>query len=96
MEIEMPAEEAMEMPVAEDSSEETEELEERADMKAVSVTHADGADSAAKSPVGPGEDMGGKAVDIAGSEESGGSAPAAKPMGVDGPQEAGEPRAVKG
>jgi len=65
-------------------------------MKAVSVTHADGADIAAKSPVGPGEDMGGKAVDIAGSEESGGSAPAAKPMGVDGPQEAGEPRAVKG
>jgi len=97
MEVEMPEMEAVESVETEEVAEDTsEELEEGAEMKAVSVSHADGSDSAAKSPVGPGEDMGGKAVDIAGSEESGGSAPAAKPMGVDGPQEAGEPRAVKG
>ena len=81
--------------VEEASEEATEELEEGAEMKAVSATHSDGSDNT-HSPVGPGDDMGGESVDIAGSEEKGGSAPAAKPMGVDGPQEAGEPRAVKG
>lgn len=80
---------------SEEVEEATEELEEGAEMKAVSATHSDGSDNT-HSPVGPGDDMGGESVDIAGSEEKGGSAPAAKPMGVDGPQEAGEPRAVKG
>jgi hypothetical protein len=91
MEVEMP-----EMEAVEEVAEETEELEEGAEMKAVSVSMPDGSDAGAKSPVAGKNDMGGKAVDIAGSEEKGGSAPAAKPMGVDGPQEAGEPRSVKG
>jgi hypothetical protein len=87
--------ESEEVEEATDAETATEELEEGAEMKAVSATHSDGSDNT-HSPVGPGDDMGGESVDIAGSEEKGGSAPAAKPMGVDGPQEAGEPRAVKG
>lgn len=86
----------MEAVAAFEEAEEVEELEEGADMKAVNVSMPDGTDASAKSPVGPGEDMGGEAVDIAGSEEAGGKAEAPKTMGVDGPQEAGEPRAVKG
>ena len=78
--------------------EDSEELEEGADMKAVSVSHTDGSDTTS-SPTGPGDNsLGqGKPVSIAGdSEETGGSTPTAKPMGVDGPQEAQAPRAVKG
>lgn len=78
--------------------EDSEELEEGADMKAVSVSHTDGSDTTS-SPTGPGDkSLGqGKPVSIAGdSEETGGSTPTAKPMGVDGPQEAQAPRAVKG
>jgi hypothetical protein len=74
-----------------DDAEEVEGLEEGAELNAVNVSHTDGSDNG-KSPVGPGEDMGGEAVDIAGSEEKGGSAPAAKDMGVTGPQEAGDPK----
>jgi hypothetical protein len=97
-EMDMDAEEEVEEMAFESDDADSEELEEGADMKAVSVSHTDGSDSTG-SPTGPGDKTlgNGKPIDIAGdSEETGGSAPAAKPMGVDGPQEAGEPRAVKG
>jgi hypothetical protein len=71
------------------------ELGEGAELKAVKVAHTDGTDNG-KSPVGPGEDMGGETVKIAGAEEKGGKAPAAKDMGVTGPQEAGGFRKTKG
>jgi len=78
-----------EMPV------ESVELGEGADLTAVKVAHTDGTDNG-KSPVGPGEDMGGEAVKIAGAEEKGGKAPVAKDMGVTGPQEATGFRKAKG
>ena len=73
--------------------EEVEAVEEGATMSAVSVSHTDGSDNS-KSPVGPGDiSMSpSKPVDIAGGTvEAGGKAPAAKDMGVTGPQEAGSP-----
>ncbi len=74
--------------------EEVEAVEEGATMSAVSVSHSEGNDSGAKSPVGPGDSSmtDAKPVDIAGDAvEAGGKAPAAKDMGVTGPQEAGSP-----
>ena len=76
---------------AEEIEEEFDALEEGAELTAVKANMADGSDNGA-SPVAKKNDMGGKAVDIAGSEEKGGSAPAAKDMGVDGPQDAGDPK----
>ena len=73
--------------------EEVEAVEEGATMSAVSVSHTDGSDNR-KSPVGPGDSSmsPSKPVDIAGGTvEAGGKAPAAKDMGVTGPQEAGSP-----
>ena len=76
--------------------EEVEAVEEGATMSAVSVTHTAG-DDGAKSPVGPGDASmsPAKPVDISGgAAEAGGKAPAAKDMGVTGPQEAGSPSAA--
>ncbi|RPG99551.1 MAG: hypothetical protein CBC78_002120 [Candidatus Pelagibacter sp. TMED118] len=70
---------------------EMEAVEEGAEMKAVSVSHSDSSDkgspvaSQAKAP----NDA--KAHHTPGGEEKGRPAPAAKDMGVDGPQEAGSP-----
>ena len=75
---------------------EVEAVEEGATLTAVSVSHSAG-DDGAKSPVGPGDSSmsDAKPVDIAGgSTEAGGKAPAAKDMGVTGPQEAGSPSAA--
>ena len=76
----------------EESVEDTvEAVEEGAEMKAVNVTHSDTADKAspvagqAKAP----NDA--KAHSAPGGDETGRPAPAAKDMGVDGPQEAGSP-----
>ncbi len=98
---EEPAEEPeMEEEVAFESEEsdddEVEAVEEGASMSAVSVSHSAG-DDGAHSPVGPGDKSmsDAKPVDIAGgSAEAGGKAPAAKDMGVTGPQEAGSPSAA--
>lgn len=79
---------------AEDEAEEdtVEGLGEGAELSAVNATMANGEDSNAKSPVAGKNDMGGTAVDMAGgAAETGGKAPAPKDMGVDGPQEAGNP-----
>lgn len=79
---------------AEDEAEEdtVEGLGEGAELSAVNATMANGEDSNAKSPVAGKNDMGGTAVDMAGgAAETGGKAPAPKDMGVDGPQEAGDP-----
>lgn len=79
---------------AEDEAEEdtVEGLGEGAKLSAVNATMANGEDSNAKSPVAGKNDMGGTAVDMAGgAAETGGKAPAPKDMGVDGPQEAGNP-----
>ena len=73
--------------------EEVEAVEEGATMSAVNVSHTAG-DDGAHSPVGPGDSSmsDAKPVDIAGDAmEAGGKAPAAKDMGVTGPQEAGSP-----
>ena len=73
--------------------EEVEAVEEGATMSAVNVSHTAG-DDGAHSPVGPGDSSmsDAKPVDIAGdAAEAGGKAPAAKDMGVTGPQEAGSP-----
>ena len=89
----------------EEESEEVEEseeenLEEEAKLSNVSVSHTDGTDNG-KSPVGPGikdpfahVDGEKKADDMMskGGDEKGGKAPAAKDMGVDGPQDAGDPK----
>lgn len=95
-----PAEEPeMEEEVAfesDDSDDEVEAVEEGATMSAVSVTHTAG-DDGAKSPVGPGDASmsPAKPVNISGgATEAGGKAPAAKDMGVTGPQEAGSPSAA--
>ena len=72
---------------------EVEAVEEGATMSAVNVSHTAG-DDGAHSPVGPGDSSmsDAKPVDIAGDAmEAGGKAPAAKDMGVTGPQEAGSP-----
>jgi hypothetical protein len=74
-------------------NEEVEAVEEGATMSAVNVSHTAG-DDGAKSPVGPGDSSmsDAKPVDIAGDAvEAGGKAPAAKDLGVTGPQEAGSP-----
>jgi len=74
--------------------EEVEAVEEGATLSAVSVSHSEGNDAGAKSPVGPGDSSmsDAKPVDISGGTvEAGGKAPAAKDMGVTGPQEAGSP-----
>ena len=93
---EEPEEMDMEMPMeaSKDDDEEVEAVEEGATMSAVSVSHTDGSDNS-KSPVGPGDSSmsPSKPVDIAGGTvEAGGKAPAAKDMGVTGPQEAGSPK----
>jgi hypothetical protein len=89
-------EEAMEPEMEPEMEEEVayEAVEEGAELKAVNVSMPNGEDGGAKSPVGPGDkSLGeGNPVDIAGSEEKGGTAPAAKDMGVTGPQEAGDPK----
>lgn len=76
----------------EDADEELEEefdgLEEAVALSKVSVSMPDNTDNGA-SPVAGKNDMGGKAVNIAGgAAETGGKAPAAKDMGVTGPEEA--------
>ena len=79
-----------------DMDEAVEAVEEGATMSAVSVTHTAG-DDGAKSPVGPGDASmsPAKPVNISGgATEAGGKAPAAKDMGVTGPQEAGSPSAA--
>jgi len=93
-----PAEEPeMEEEVAfesDDSDDEVEAVEEAASLSAVSVSHSEGNDTNAKSTVGPGDNSlsNAKPVDISGGTvEAGGKAPAAKDMGVTGPQEAGSP-----
>jgi len=97
MEMEMPEMESVEEFAEEvEEVDEAEELEEGAEMKAVNVSMPNGEDSGAKSPVkDAGNDMGNPHPTDT-SEEAGGKAEAPKAMGVDGPQEAGEPRAVKG
>ena len=76
------------------ATEEVEAVEEGASMSAVSVSHSDSSDkgspvaSQAKAP----NDA--KAHSIGGGDEKGRPAPAAKDMGVDGPQEAGSPSAA--
>ena len=88
-------EEKPEMDEMEPEMEESvEPFEEGASMSAVSVSHSDSSDksspvaSQAKAP----NDA--KAHSIGGSDEKGRPAPAAKDMGVDGPQEAGSPSAA--
>ena len=85
-EDEAEAEEDDEMEESKDESleEDFEDLEEAASLSAVK-TPSDpvGADAGAqKSPVASKNDMGGKAVDIAGSEEKGATAPKAQEMGA--------------
>lgn len=78
-----------------DSDEELEEefdgLEEGVELSKVNVSMPDNTDNGA-SPVAGKNDMGGKAVDMAGSEEKSAKAPAAKDMGVTGPEDAGDPK----
>jgi len=89
-----PAEEEPEMGDMDDEMESVEAVEEGASMSAVSVSHSDSSDkgspvaSQAKAP----NDA--KAHSIGGGDEKGRPAPAAKDMGVDGPQEAGSPSAA--
>jgi hypothetical protein len=67
-------------------------FEESAELKKVSVTHSEGNDAGAKSPVGPGDDSLGEGTPVnfaGGSQESGGSAPSAQKMNVKGPQDHG-------
>jgi hypothetical protein len=74
-----------------EATEEVEGLDEGAELSAVKVSHTDGSDNA-DSPVGPGDDSLGEGtpVDFAAGEEKGGKAPAAKDMGVTGPEAAGD------
>ena len=95
------SEEELEETTEEELEETSEEaLEEEAKLSNVSVSHTDGTDNG-KSPVGPGikdpfahVDHEKKADDMMskGGDEKGGKAPAAKDMGVDGPQDAGDPK----
>ena len=86
MEPEMDEMESVEETVA------VEPVEEGAEMKAVSVSHSDGSDSG-KSPVASDNKSpnDAKAHPTMTGEEKGRPAPTAKPMGVKGPQEAGDP-----
>ena len=89
-EPEMESAETEEAPVAEKTEETVEAVEEGAEMKAVSVSHSDTADKAspvagnAKAPTGA------TAHKTSGGDEKGRPAPAAKDMGMKGPQEAGD------
>jgi len=89
---EMQGEEEPEMDDMEDEMESVEPVEEGADMKAVSVSHSDGSDGK-KSPVASDNKSpnDAKAHPTMTGEEKGRPAPTAKPMGVKGPQEAGDP-----
>jgi hypothetical protein len=75
----------------EELEEEFDGLEEGVELSKVNVSMPDNTDSGA-SPVAGKNDMGGKAVDMAGSEEKSPKAPAAKDMGVTGPEDAGDPK----
>ena len=82
--------EAADEEAEEELDEEVEGLDEGAELKAVSVSMPNGEDSSAKSPVkDAGNDMG-KPHPTDTATENGGKAPAAKDMGVTGPQEAGD------
>ena len=91
MQGEEPAEEEPEMDMEPEMEESVEAVEEGASMSAVSVSHSDSSDkgspvaSQAKAP----NDA--KAHPTMTGEEKGSPDPTAKPMGVDGPQEAGKP-----
>jgi chromosome segregation ATPase len=84
-----------EEPGDEGDMEETEEsvsaMEEGASMTAVNVSHSDTADKASPVAGNAKAHNGAKAHSAPGGDESGRPAPAAKDMGVDGPQEAGSP-----
>ena len=86
-----PAEEP-EMDMEPEMEESVEPMDEGAEMKAVSVSHSDGSDSG-KSPVASDNKSpnDAKAHPTMTGEEKGRPAPTAKPMGVKGPQEAGDP-----
>jgi hypothetical protein len=75
----------------EDEMEESavEGLEEGAELKPAKVTMANGEDSGAKSPVKAASNDMGKPHPTDTTVENGGKAPAAKPMGVKGPQDHG-------
>ena len=75
----------------EELEEEFDGLEEGVELSKVNVSMPDNTDNGA-SPVAGKNDMGGKAVDMAGSEEKSPKAPAAKDMGVTGPEDAGDPK----
>jgi hypothetical protein len=66
-------------------------MEEGASMTAVNVSHSDTADKASPVAGQAKAHNGAKAHKTPGGDESGRPAPAAKDMGVDGPQEAGSP-----
>ena len=73
------------------ATEEVEAVEEGASMSAVSVSHSDTADKASPVASQAKAPNDAKAHSAPGGEEKGRPAPAAKDMGVDGPQEAGSP-----
>ena len=76
---------------SEEDDDEVEAVEEAADLKSVSVSMPNGEDSGAKSPVkDAGNKHEGKPHPTDTKVENGGKAPAAKNMGVRGPQEAGK------
>ena len=90
-EPEMEEEIAFEAADDEELEEEFDGLEEGVELSKVNVSMPDNTDNGA-SPVAGKNDMGGKAVDMAGSEEKSPKAPAAKDMGVTGPEDAGDPK----
>ena len=69
-----------------------EAVEEGAELKAVNVTMSGDEDGKASPVKDAGNDMGGNPHPTDTKVESGGKAPAAKDMGVTGPQEAGDPK----
>ena len=90
--VEMEATDAVEEEAVEEASEETvEAVEEGASMSAVSVSHSDSSDKGSPVAGNAKAPNDAKAHSAPGGDEKGRPAPAAKPMGVDGPQEAGSP-----
>jgi hypothetical protein len=75
----------------EEAVDSVEAMEEGATMTAVNVSHSDTADKASPVAGNAKAHNGAKAHSAPGGDESGRPAPAAKDMGVDGPQEAGSP-----
>ena len=90
-EPEMDMDDEMESVATEEATEEVEAVEDGASMSAVSVSHSDNSDKASPVASQAKAPNDAKAHSAPGGEEKGRPAPAAKDMGVDGPQEAGSP-----